>query len=363
MGDIAIEDVFPVEWTGSQAVVVLPEHIDVSNSGQLREELLSVVNRGAKVLIADMTATQSCDHAGTDAVARAYQRGALTGTQVRLVVTAPVVRRALSLSGLDRLISIYPSLEAAAAAGTPRTAGPPGAALPLAGRLLAQADAGPARFESGADPEAGRAALAPTVLLQLLDALNDGVALTDDAGTIALANRRMEDMFGYDRDELAGRPIESLVPADLRAAHVRDRLAYERAPVARPMGARERLVGLRKDGATVPVQITLSPVPTSTGHFTLAVVRDAAETGQRPDLVSLARSAAGAEQESRTEKLLESVLGGLYRVGLSLHAAIEQPHAVARTRITDALQRLDEAIQEIRAQALAARDRESPGGG
>ena len=48
-----VEDPFPVEWMGLQAVVSLPEHIDVSNAGQIREELLSVINRGAAVLIAE----------------------------------------------------------------------------------------------------------------------------------------------------------------------------------------------------------------------------------------------------------------------------------------------------------------------
>jgi anti-anti-sigma regulatory factor len=49
---------------GRQAVVALPEHIDVSNASQIREELLWVINRGAATLIADMTATLSCDQSG-----------------------------------------------------------------------------------------------------------------------------------------------------------------------------------------------------------------------------------------------------------------------------------------------------------
>src|SRR6516165_569419 len=103
---------------GRQAVVALPEHIDVSNASQIREELLWVINRGAAALIADMTATLSCDHSGADAVMRAYQRALASGTQLRLVVTAPIVRRVLAVSGLDRLIPVYPSLEAATAAET-----------------------------------------------------------------------------------------------------------------------------------------------------------------------------------------------------------------------------------------------------
>ena len=112
MGD----DPFPVEWTGRQAIVAFPGHVDVSNVGQLRDRLLSVINRGPAVLIADMTDTASCDHQAVEAVARACQRAAISGTQVRLVVTAPVVRRVLSIEGLDRLVPIYPSLEAAMAA-------------------------------------------------------------------------------------------------------------------------------------------------------------------------------------------------------------------------------------------------------
>jgi anti-sigma B factor antagonist len=109
----------PVRWTGRQAVVTLPEHIGVSNSGQIREQLLELVNRGAAVLITDMTGTVSCDHGGADALLRAYQRASVSGAQLRVAVTAQIVRRVLDASGLDRLISIYPSVQAAIAAGTP----------------------------------------------------------------------------------------------------------------------------------------------------------------------------------------------------------------------------------------------------
>ncbi len=55
------DDPFPVKWAGRQAVVAFPAHIGVSNVGQLRDRLLAVINRGAAVLIADMTGTASCE--------------------------------------------------------------------------------------------------------------------------------------------------------------------------------------------------------------------------------------------------------------------------------------------------------------
>jgi len=163
-----------------------------------------------------------------------------------------------------------------------------------------------------------------------------------------LANRRAEEMFGYGHGELAGRPVEALIPVRLQVAHLRLRAGYEQQPRDRPMGAGPRLVGLRKDGATFPVEISLSPVPTATGRFTLAVIRDLAETGQREDLVGLARAAVAAGREPPARELLDRVVSGLFDVGLSLETAIDLPHDTAGNRISDALQRLDDTISEIR---------------
>jgi anti-anti-sigma factor len=337
------EDAFPVQWTGRQAVVTLPEHIDVSNVGEFRERLLSVINRGAAVLIADMTSTASCDHAGVDAIARAYQRAAVSGTQLRLAATVPVVRRVLSIEGLDRLVSVYPSVEAALAAGTP------GSGSTVSG-LLAPRPVSPRPAELAGEP--WMRAITPAVLWQLVDALGDGLALTSHEGEIVLVNRRCAEMLGYERDELVGLRIESLIPPDLRAAHRRYRAAYAQAPQARPMAERSRLVALRKDGATLPVEISLSPVPTATGHFILAVIRDATETRRREDLADLARGAV-AEHTRRDQALLDQVVDRLFQVGLSLQAAVDLPSEIARERITDALGQLDDTIQEIRTYAFS----------
>ena len=119
-----------MRWIDRQAVVTLPEHIDRSDADRVREQLLLVINRGAVALIADLAATLSCDYSGTDALARANQRAVASGTELRIVVTADVVRRLLSLSGLDRLVSVYPTLDAALAAGAARREVPAGPATP-----------------------------------------------------------------------------------------------------------------------------------------------------------------------------------------------------------------------------------------
>ncbi len=332
MGD----DPFPVEWTGRQAIVAFPDRVDVSNVGRLRDRLLSVINRGPAVLIADMTDTASCDHQAVEAIARACQRAAINGTQVRLVVTAPVVRRVLSIEGLDRLVPIYPSLAAAIGREPSR--------LPRNG-----VRAGPASART----------ITPAVLWQLIDALGDGLALTDHQGRIALVNQRCAEMFGYQREELIGLPVDSLVPSDVRAAHPGYRAGYHRAPQARPMAERTRLAGLRKDGATLPVEISLSPVPTASENFVLAVIRDASEIRPRTDLADLARDAAA---DQGTGDLLDRVVHRLFQVGLSLQTAASLPGDVVRERLSDALDQLDDVIHEIRDYAFTSGGDDGDGG-
>jgi anti-anti-sigma factor len=337
-----------VRWTGRRAVMTLPEHADASNAHEIREQLLALISQGADDLIVDLSATVSCDRAVADAVGRGYQHALLNGTQVRLVAPVEAIRRTLSAGGLDRLVSIYPSLEKALAAGAR------GTDAFLGGEIGAGADGqAPPREQDGATG----GTITPGVLWKLIDALADGVALTDESGLIVLANRRLEEIFGYQRGELTGRPIEALVPAELRAVHGRHRAGYLRAPETRLMGTGARLVGLRKDGVTLPVEISLSPVPTATGQLTLAVVRDTAEARGREDLVSLARAAV-AEQARRSRELLDRVVSNLFQVGISIQAAIDQPHDVARERITEALQRMDDTIHEIRDHVFAVGGKE-----
>jgi len=303
-----------------------------------------VINGGAAVLIADMTSTVSCDHSLPEAIARACQRAAVSGTQLRLVVPAPVVRRVLIIEGLDRLVSVYPTLEAATDADLPagvtpahlRVAPRPGGDMP---ENLASAP--------------GAEGVTPAVLWQLIDALGDGLALTGADGKIALANRRCAEMFGYQREELIGLPVDALVPPEVQAVHQGLRAGYTRAPQARPMGERARLAGLRKDGGTLPVEISLSPVPTATEDFVLAVIRDATEARRRDDLADLARGAV-ADQSRLTADLFDRVVDRLFRVGLSLQAAVGLPGDVARERLAEAVDQLDETIHEIRDYAFAS---------
>jgi anti-sigma B factor antagonist len=102
-------------WIGRAAVVTLPAEIDVSNADAVREDLLSVVNQGAVLLVADMSKTIFCDSAGVTALVRTFRRAAESGSGMRLVVSTPALERVLGITGVDRLIDSYPSVAASLA--------------------------------------------------------------------------------------------------------------------------------------------------------------------------------------------------------------------------------------------------------
>ena len=90
-----------------------------------------------------------------------------------------------------------------------------------------------------------------------------------------MVNAQAERVFGYDRKEMLGQPIEMLVPGALSARIIRSCAARSSAsPVSRPMGAGRDLYGLKKDGSEFPIEIGLNPIETDEGPMVLSAIVD-----------------------------------------------------------------------------------------
>jgi PAS domain S-box-containing protein len=112
---------------------------------------------------------------------------------------------------------------------------------------------------------------------QLVEAAPDAMIVVDPEGAIVLANLQAEKMFGYTRSELFGKRIELLVPERYRGRHVGHRVGFAKAPKVRPMGAGMELRGVHKDGHELEVEISLSPIETSTGRSMACAIRDVSD--------------------------------------------------------------------------------------
>ncbi|HMX41593.1 MAG TPA: PAS domain S-box protein, partial [Saprospiraceae bacterium] len=89
----------------------------------------------------------------------------------------------------------------------------------------------------------------------LFEFASSGILLTDQQGSIVMANPAIEGLFGYDPDELLGQSVDVLVPRNASRQHSAHRQGYLHLPQPRTMGTGLELQGLRKDGSTFPVEV------------------------------------------------------------------------------------------------------------
>ncbi len=127
------------------------------------------------------------------------------------------------------------------------------------------------------EKEARAQILAERRFRELLEAAPDAILEIDAQGRIVLVNAAAERISGFSRGELLGQRMEILVPEELRDRHAGHRAAYSAHPVTRPMGSGLDLHLQRKDGARVPVEISLSPVTYEDEIRVTAIVRDTTE--------------------------------------------------------------------------------------
>jgi PAS domain S-box-containing protein len=108
----------------------------------------------------------------------------------------------------------------------------------------------------------------------ILASLAEGLVIIDDSGTILLVNTAAEIMFGYQMEDLVGKPHYLLLPERLRKIHEEHQAHFFADPRFRGMDQVSDLVGLRRDGSEFPLGISLGFIKTLNGVFALALVSD-----------------------------------------------------------------------------------------
>jgi PAS domain S-box-containing protein len=161
----------------------------------------------------------------------------------------------------------------------------------------------------------------------LLETATQGILSVDARGTIVMANRALETMFGWQSGELIGQRLERLLPPAFRQIHERHRTNYVSAPRPRLMGGGLHLVGERKDGSTFPIEVSLNQV----GGHAFAFVTDITERQQRTlelehrtaQLSRLASDLTLAEHHAR-EQIAKTLHDGLQQLLVSATLTLDR---------------------------------------
>jgi diguanylate cyclase (GGDEF)-like protein/PAS domain S-box-containing protein len=164
--------------------------------------------------------------------------------------------------------------------------------------------------------------LAPAAILE---GLPDAVVASGRDELIVYANTLAEELFGYRRIELVGRPVQILWPERVRDRYTRNMRLY--FATEDPLRFSLEAWGLRRDGTEFVGEMSWGIVQTSAGPLLLAIGRDIT-----------ARRAAEARAHAAA-KLGERALGGADGVSLAAEAVdlvrVHLPVVGAAVRLAD----------------------------
>lgn len=179
----------------------------------------------------------------------------------------------------------------------------------------------------------------------------DACLIVDETGTLVVVNEEAERLFGYEREELLGLPVETLVPDSARGRHAGLRASYQTAPERRPMGMGRELHAVRKDGVVVPVEVGLSPVDTDGGRYVLAIVHDITERRRLRAFGSGVLQGAEEERQRIARDLHDDTAQSLAALVLRLQMARRSESEETRDRLLaelhEELHRASEGVRRI----------------
>ena len=193
---------------------------------------------------------------------------------------------------------------------------------------------------------------------EVFEAAPNGMIMVAEDGRIALVNAQVERAFGYQREEIIGLPIETLIPERLRDRHPGHRKDFGGNPQTRAMGVGRDLFGRRKDGSEIPVEIGLNPIRTEEGLFVVVSVIDTSERrqaeaethGLRQELAHVSRVATMGELTAAVVHELSQPLTAILanaQVGLRLIASGRHDEHALRDLLTDIVADDDRAARVI----------------
>ena len=108
----------------------------------------------------------------------------------------------------------------------------------------------------------------------LFQSAMEGFAIVNKAGVIVLNNPGLEVLFGYGAGKLRGKNIGSIVPYQFRDQHQHHLERFHKKPQKRPMGIGMDLLGLKKDGTEIPIEVSLSYLQVNGELYAVAYVTD-----------------------------------------------------------------------------------------
>ncbi|MDF2192384.1 PAS domain-containing sensor histidine kinase [Paraflavitalea sp. CAU 1676] len=165
----------------------------------------------------------------------------------------------------------------------------------------------------------------------LFEYATEGIVLTNSRGEIVLVNPAASKLFEYEKDELLGQPIETLIPGRFHGQHENYRKGFYKHPSNRTMGHGRDLFAKTRNGREFPVEVSLSHYKQKDEQFVIAFIVDIT-------------SRKKAEQELLDQKSqLEQITADMRKLNAELETKVEDRTLILR----EALQELERSQTEL----------------
>ncbi|GAB4230293.1 MAG: hypothetical protein Tsb0034_02120 [Ekhidna sp.] len=183
------------------------------------------------------------------------------------------------------------------------------------------------------------------ILSKLFYSSGEGIMFFGTNGKILTANPRAQQMFGYKEAELTGKEVEHLIPEKFRKNHQKLRGEYVKNPAPRQMGTGRDLEGLRKDGSTFPLEISLSYLQHDNQKMIVAFITDISVRKENEKKLEEQRLKL-EEYTTSLERKVKERTSELEHLNLGLQSQIHE-RKLAEEELKQSLSDLKRAEQEI----------------
>jgi len=196
------------------------------------------------------------------------------------------------------------------------------------------------------------------LLAAILNTAVDAIVIIDERGVVMHVNRAISKLFGFSPSEVIGNNISMLMPEPERSAHDTYLSRYKATGKAAIIGVGRQVLGKRKDGTLIPIDLAVSEVKVADQKLFAGIMRDMTERRQSEAelrtahekliqserLAAIGQMVTGLAHESRNA--LQRSRACLDMLSLDLESAPIQQDLVRRSR--SALVELQTLYEEVR---------------
>ncbi len=184
----------------------------------------------------------------------------------------------------------------------------------------------------------------------LFEAASEGIIVVNEAQMIVSSNLAADTMFGYEKGELIGQPLNILIPSTYRREHPKHFKEFLEHSEKRQMGHGRDLYGIKKNGKEFPVEAGLNPFIIGEENFVMSLVIDISVRKQAQQEIKKLNNELEGKIQVRTKELEESILN-LQNANKALELEIKK-RKEAENRIKNALQK-EKELNELKTKFLS----------